>query len=70
MPEYLNTVTVLRRTRKGDTYHRSECPRAKNALPWLWAEGRVRGDLATAKANGLRPCKVCDPDSALPERGE
>jgi hypothetical protein len=64
-PAYLDAVTVLKRSRRGDTYHRASCSRAKNGLPWLWAEGRVRTEVEAVP--WLHPCKTCDPLGALPE---
>lgn len=65
MTNYLDTVTMFRRAKKGRTYHRAECLRAGNTLPWIWAEGRSREEIEASHANGLRPCKVCDPLGAF-----
>jgi hypothetical protein len=61
-PEWLTTVTRLRRSKSGDTIHAKDCRRAGNTIPWLWAEGRERAQILSAcEANGLRRCRVCDP---------
>ena len=71
MTGWMDADTVLRRSRTGDRYHRATCRLVgAKSLPWNWAEGRFREDLDEAKANGVMPCKVCDPDSALPSRAD
>jgi methylphosphotriester-DNA--protein-cysteine methyltransferase len=65
--DYLETVTTLRRSRWGNVYHRADCPRLKASLPWIWAEGKTRAEVAETLRNGLRPCQQCKPLEALPE---
>lgn len=59
-------VTVLVRSRRGDTYHRRGCYRAHNALPWFWAEGKTRDEVEAAETLGVRACRICDPLGVLP----
>lgn len=63
--DWMNQETVLRRAKRGDTYHRTGCPRAKNTLPWLWAEGKTLEEVRQSWENGLKPCKVCKPEGGL-----
>lgn len=59
--DFMKRVTRLRRAKNGDTYHLTGCPRARNTVPWLWAEGKTKEEVESSHANGLRPCKICDP---------
>lgn len=66
-PAYMDKVTLLRRSRTGDYYHRATCPNlGTTSLPWLWAEGKTRQEVES-QATELHPCKRCDPLAALPE---
>ena len=66
--EWMNEVTVLRRSKRGDIYHRAGCRHlTETSLPWQWAEGLTRAEVSESHRNGLRPCKTCDPIGAVPE---
>lgn len=58
--------------RNHDTVHGRECWRVKGRKvnPWLWAEGKTRGEVAPAYRNGIRFCRTCDPLSLLLESTE
>jgi hypothetical protein len=64
---FLDTVTVLRRNSKSNTYHRAGCGLAPRTVPWIWAEGKTRAEVADTERNGLHPCKACKPLDALPD---
>lgn len=45
-----------------DTVHRADCSRlGKRVLPWQYAEGKSREEIATAIKTGLKFCKCCRP---------
>lgn len=55
----LDTLLV----RNHDSVHVRTCPRVARirVLPWRWAEGKSHAEIASARANGLRFCRSCDP---------
>lgn len=67
-PDYLSTATRLRRSKKGDTVHRAACARARNALPWIWAENFTDAQILanTSVQSWIKPCRICNPFT--PER--
>lgn len=63
-PSELDTLLV----RNHDSVHVRTCARVARirVLPWRWAEGKSRAEIASARANGLRFCRSCDPLLAVP----
>lgn len=58
-PGALSTLLV----RNHDSVHARTCKRISGirVLPWNWAEGKSHAEVASARANGLRFCRACDP---------
>lgn len=64
--------TRLVRSRDGGTYHVRGCVRAKNVVPWMWAEEQLGASsypamtiAAVTSATGVHPCKTCDPQAFI-----
>lgn len=61
--DWMDTKTRFRRARSGDTIHMDGCNRAKNTIPWLFAEDKTDDEVFAwvARSPWLHLCKICKP---------
>ncbi|UXZ57045.1 hypothetical protein [Curtobacterium sp. Arg-1] len=58
-PEHFTSKLV----RNHDMVHVRTCARVKDVKvnPWLWADTQPRAEIASARENGIKFCRSCDP---------
>lgn len=58
--------TTLVLTKQGKMVHRHGCHYAGWGVPWKWAEGKTRLEVANGiRFTGVKCCKTCKPMDAL-----
>lgn len=67
LPKKADTFLV----RNHDMVHLKTCYRVRTVYvnPWRWAEGLPADEIETAKENGLKFCRTCDPLGSVRARG-